>query len=384
MGFLKKYSIKNELVPLLMAVLIFIKCRPYFVWEISEILSLSISVIFAVMTFFYIDLKNSKRKVAFCILFTAYFLLSIFRNAHLGTLLNISLVFIPFIRYEYLSKIYDLFKTILSVCYLISIISLITILLGLQQPLGMIEPLNELKTYGYLEYIMLIFPTNVEDLIPRFCAVFDEPGVVGTMCGLMIIAEKFKFSDWRVLIILIAGFLSFSLYFYLILSIFLFFKSSTKYRILLIIIVLLLFAITSDNEIFYNRIWGRLEFEDGKMLGNNRNSDNFKQAWDYYKYTPQIIRGYGFKMAEEYSESASIQLFIFRDGLLFVVLYFISYLFYIKSYISSKIMSLFIFAVIFLTLYQRPGFCEVDFIFLFSVIIIKYSNYVGKRNSCFI
>lgn len=380
MGLLKNFALKNKLVYFIIAALLFIKCRPYFVWNMPEIYNISVSLLFSVLTCFFIDLKDNRRQLAFIVLLFAYILLSIFRGARFGAILNLSLAFIPFIKSESFLRIYDSFKTILSIVFFISILSSISVLLGIQFPRGVLDPINDVKLYGYLEYIMLIVPTNVEDLMPRFCAVFDEPGVVGTMCGMFVIAEKFKFSDWRIYVIFIAGLLSFSLYLYLILGAFLFFKSSTKYKIFIITLIIALYGVTKDNEIFHDRIWGRLEFEDGKMVGNNRNSDDFMRVWDVYKYSPKIIKGYGFKMAEEFNESSSIQLFIFRDGLLFVILFFVSILIYIRSFISSKYSMCMVFGVIFLTLYQRPGFCEADFIFLFTAIIINYSNYASLNS----
>jgi hypothetical protein len=47
----------------------------------------------------------------------------------------------------------------------------------------------------------------------RFCGMYDEPGMVGTMAALLLAAHQYYFRQWRVAILYLAGLLSFSLAF---------------------------------------------------------------------------------------------------------------------------------------------------------------------------
>lgn len=380
---LKSFLSKNNVLPLILALLLFLKCRPYFVWGWNELLLASLSLVIAFIALSKIDIKDRNRLIAFTVLLLAYFLISFLRGARMGAIIYISLAFIPFMKYDFFMQVYESFKSILAIVLCLSLGSLVLVLTGVLTPSGVIGALNDLKDYAYVQYFMLVIPTHVSDAFARFCSVFDEPGVVGTMCSLILIAEDFRFKDKRNIAFLVSGMLSFSLFFYMIVVIYLLLRSGIKGKIGWVAAILIFYIATRNTELFYDRIWSRLEFGgSGLIEGNNRNSDALLDIWDRYKFTPGIMFGYGDRFVKDFYESASIQLFILRDGFVFVFLYFYSFYKLMCAHISSKRNILIYLAVMFLTLYQRPGFCESDFTLLITAIIIANSSKNVSINNC--
>lgn len=54
--------------------------------------------------------------------------------------------------------------------------------------------------------------------IAQIFGMYDEPGVVGTIAGAILMTRQFNFKKWINIPIFIAGILSFSLFFYVILQ----------------------------------------------------------------------------------------------------------------------------------------------------------------------
>ena len=74
---------------------------------------------------------------------------------------------------------------------------------GIPVPGKIIAPLNAVKTYNYIAYPFLVIPNylgaglDVYFQSLRFCGPFDEPGVVGTIAGLMLYIDNFNLKDKR-------------------------------------------------------------------------------------------------------------------------------------------------------------------------------------------
>lgn len=377
-NFLKKRS--DIVEASILAILLFFTTQPYFIWPYIHIL-VFVSLAISLFCLLQIDIKSSRRKLPFFILFIAYLILSIHRGAQIGgTLLYLSLSFIPYIKVSLLKNTYKCFYIITVFVFAISILSYISVGIGLQTPIGQIEPLNDIKNYNYLEYIFLVIPGHLSDL-GRFCSVYDEPGVVGTISALILCIERFNLRKTGNIIIMIAGFLSFSLFFFLISAFFILYSLQNKHKLVFLLAVLALYYFTQDNDIANIYIWDRLELSDnGTISGDNRNSDALLDLWERSKMNPQILFGYGWDYVEDYTESASLQLFILRDGIIFVMLYLWSYLLMAKNLLKSYQKCLLFFLIMFGTLYQRPGFCNADFTLLFSAyIIINYERNTSIR-----
>ena len=361
-----------DFLSLLTAVLVVLLMRPYFTWQVPELVMPLISVAITLIALTHISFKNIDLLV---LLIFAYLLLSILRGAHLGgTLVNLSFAFLPFMRKDFFMKVYEKFRIVLVIFFTLSAVSYITVLIGLQSPINMLEPLNEVKVIQYYHYVFLVFPMSINDFA-RYCSIFDEPGVVGTVAALILFVERFSLKKKGNVIVLINGLLSLSLFFYLVIALYLLIKFPLKYKIAFVLGVSLLYITTINNDIIKVAIWDRLTItEEGELSGNNRNTEEFKAIWDQSKYNPKILTGYGADYVKGQEESASIQLFILRDGLIFVLMYFIVYLIYAKRMMKRRSDSFLFLIILSVTLYQRPGFCSIDYTLLFAAYILNTSK----------
>lgn len=371
-----------NVIALFTAVLVVVLMRPYFTWQVPEFIMPLVSVAITAIALPHIPIKHNKNIDLLFLLVLAYLFLSFLRGAHTGgTLINLSFAFLPFMRKDFLKNVYEKFRYIIIGLFTLSAVSYVTVLTGLQSPIGMIEPLNELKQMQYAHYLFLVLPAKL-DGFARYCSCFDEPGVVGTMSALMLFVEGFSFKRKGNYIILLNGLLSLSLFFYMAVAIYLLFKLPLKYKLAFVLGVSVLYASTINNEIIKVAIWDRLTLnEEGELSGDNRNSDELMAVWDQSKYNVHILTGYGESFIKDYEGSASIQLFILRDGLIFVLMYFTVYLLYAKRMMRKRPELLLFALILFVTLYQRPGFCGIDFTLLFSAYIISKSETNVSINS---
>ena len=367
---------------LLVALLVILLMRPYFFWMSPDIIMILGAIAITFIAILQTKIKGNKNIDLLFLLVFAYLFLSFVRGARVGgTLINLSFAFLPFMKMDFLLKVYEKFRFIIIGLFTLSMVSYITVLFGLQTSSELIEPLNDLKQLQYAKFFFLVLPSTL-DGFARYCSVFDEPGVVGTLAGLMMCVEGFNFKKKGNIVIFLNGLLSLSLFFYLISAIFLLYRLPGKYKILFVAGVIALYVFTIDNEILKIAIWDRLSFnEEGSLSGDNRNSEELLAVWDRAKFNVQILFGYGEKFVRDYTGSASIQLFILRDGLLFVLMYFAVYLLYAKRIMKSNRDFVLFGLILFLTLYQRPGFCGIDFTLLFSTYILSKSKSNVSINS---
>ncbi|MDA2621699.1 polymerase, partial [Bacillus cereus] len=121
-------------------------------------------------------------------------------------------------------KIYDWFIKIIAISYIPAIIVAFLLLLGIDLSWDNLISYSASKSnyrqylwsanyavyYGFSEQYFFSY----EGSIDRICAMFNEPGVVGTVSALILISKKLKLGRLYEKIILIAGILSLSMAFY--------------------------------------------------------------------------------------------------------------------------------------------------------------------------
>ena len=110
----------------------------------------------------------------------------------------------------------------------------------------------------------------------RICGLFNEPGYLGTICALILCYEKLDLKKIGNVILLITGFLTFSLAFLLILMIYMAVVGFKKpwYLAIIAVILLLYFLVLPRIEVGgrIGIILDRLRFADGKLVGDNRSN----------------------------------------------------------------------------------------------------------------
>lgn len=372
------HIINCDFKEILLAVLIFLACQPVFVWNYGITYALSSALIF-VFFFNRVDTKRNGNIFFLFVFCSAYLLLPILRSSNIATvLMYLAFAIIPCLDSKIIKGAYDYFRVLLIITFSLSIITLILIFIGVPLSYSVIEPINQLKQYSYIYYPFLLIPTYVEDgSFARFCSVFDEPGAVGTLAGLILSVENYNIKRYGNLIIFAAGCLSASLYFVVISFAYMFFFYQGKSKYYFVLFILLLYLITKDIDVFQRLVWDRIALSNsGKFQGDSRNTEEILKAFDELKYDFRILFGMGANYVDKIAGgSASIQVFILRDGFVFVLLFLCGYILMALRYIKNRKSLLFFVSFVLIgTLYQRPGFCNPDFLFLFTAFIFFHDE----------
>lgn len=362
------------------ALLFFLSLEPSITWSINKFFILCPLII---VLFLNIDISNKTNKRLFVIFFLLLSIIPISHNNSLfGFLFYTTVVVVPFLKKSFAINTYQIFKKLYAIITGLSIIVwVMAIIMQLNIPYSIIDPLNDLKDYSYRSYPFLVAPTFTLDVSSmfRFHCVFDEPGAVGTYCLLFLFIEGFNIKKWDNIIILVAGMISFSFFFFLSLIIFGISKVFTskqlkKYRLWTIAGVLVAFVSVLSVPFLYDVIGSRLEYDEdrGTLAGDNRSGEELDKYIESIRGTNTYFWGETEDVVEEFSANAGIKNAILRYGIVFIILFFVFFFFYAKSRLKGNNMELLLFMVLLvLTLYQRPGFVNVNRLFFFSVAVMS-------------
>ncbi len=369
-----KYTSKDKLAGTCLGVLLFMRTMPCYLWALEDFLRPLCAILIMMLCVTNMS-KEKWTKIIFLSIACAYVWATVFVD-HSGiiTLFNfLAFAFIPTLKKSVVLETYKTFRKILVVILSLSILNYFFVLLGIDFMGIVIEPLNKLKDYKYVMHPFLVTPIGFES--NRFHAIYDEPGHIGTMMGLILIAERMNLHKKGNIILLIAGLLSFSFYFYvaMIFGVVLFSKK-TKRKWLNVSILIGFILVTYNNEFLYNTLWYRFEYdtETGTLVGDNRSSKSLDNAYDAIKHTSLFYTGMGSAATGDYAGSASLKLIILKHGFIFLFFNLLGYLLLAIRQIEDKkeLLTFFIFFI--LTLYQRPGFYNTSSIFLYVIVIYVF------------
>jgi len=378
------------LISVLLGIVFFFYTNPFYVWHYKQVRYV-IEIVGAIIMLSNLDLKGSNSKITLCFLLVFYLYIIIVLKANFfGSLLLLSFLPLPFIKRNLLKKSFDVFYKIYTLFLLLSVINYVLWLCGIPMPYRIIEPFNTIKTYEYIAYPFLVIPNQTLDIL-RFHGIYEEPGNVGTISALLICSRKLDMKDWKTWSLILGGLLSLSLFFYIIIIIYLIWtlflnKSKLSYRLLFCIIGLCFaYACFRPDTVLSQAIGNRLHYDkqSGTISGNNRNTSSFENYLKTLEIdSPILYLGSKLTTTEsEYNEiarlkegSASLQSGIIDYGLIAFALYFIFYLLFMEINNIGIKERLFIFSIIFLTIWQRPFILSKEFNLIFCMWIISCSK----------
>lgn len=278
-------------------------------------------------------------------------------------------------------KSYNKFIKIFVVTTTISaIVYLLVVVLGLNLPYVNIAPLNPLKPYTYNAYPFLVIPKVYSF---RFFGCFDEPGVVGTVCAVILLMRKFDLKEKENILILIFGIISFSLFFYIITLIYVLLFARSKYKLLVLTLFVTLAFLVTQESILYDLIFARMQFEDGQMVGNNRDVGLDAYWYQNFKRSEDFWWGLGTGTKEIYNPGgASYKDRIIEFGAVFFFAYVCAFIMYgiHKLRPSPKNILIYI-LVICSVLFQRPFITNITYILMIYIPILSLSNEYNKQTN---
>lgn len=244
--------------------------------------------------------------------------------------------FVTIASYEFKSKLYKSLDFFLKFLCLISLLGWFGLMFGLSLP-HYHTVTNDY--YDHEVYYLFLFNRTEFEFLPRFAGQFLEPGHLGSTCCMMLFINRYnlrKLSNW---IYLVSIAMSFSLAAYCLfcIGLFLYFYFSGKKVLMKLLLALsfvgalYVFAITYNNgeNDVNNRIFARLEFVNGKMVGNNRTAPVFDSYYNNWLDRGDVFLGFGRGNLQRHKElqlgTAGYQRFLFQHGFLGVILVFLLY-----------------------------------------------------------
>lgn len=366
-------------VALLLAILFFIRIRPYYLWSVEDIVRPLCAIL--IMGISVMNFSRKKHSLLiFTLLVLAYLWATLFVDGSpIITVLNfLGFAFIPLIKKKLILDTYGYFKKIFCVVLFLCIVNYLLSVLGMSINLGTMTYENGPQTITFIKQPFYIQSVGQSYALPRFNGIFDEPGVIGTICGLMLLCERMNFQNKYNRILLVGGLLSLSFYFIITLFLgLLLFSERSKNKWKWVFILTVLAIVSYQIPQVYDSIWTRFEWnaESGTFVGDNRHDLGFMNFWDSIKGTPLMITGVGSLVAGEYiGTSASMLVVIAKHGLLFVVPIITAFIIMAYREFNDKKMWVAFVVFFILTLYQRPGFYSTYSLALYTMVIYRFSK----------
>ena len=266
------------------------------------------------------------------------------------------------------------FINVLSVILLISLIEYVVIVL-FHNGIVLYHNLQRTDTDDvrllqiFNQYLFNLIIQN--DLIPRFQSLCEEPGCVGTLCGLLIFPlQRDKKHRFQYIVFIVAGILSMSLAFYALFLLHLLIgRKFTITSCILAAIIVILFYYFKDS--FEEGIILRLQ--SGRI--DNRLSEDFSYQFDNAWTRGELWLPHGQKSG---SFGAGAKMWLWKYGIIAFIPLFLSYCYYyynkVKRYHSALWPSIIFFVTFWISFYQRHLITNFEYMMVFLVAPIIWAR----------
>lgn len=352
-----------------LSTLAIILVSPFLVWN-DQLLIFRIVYFLGIFIGFYIFIRYHDSTLYNTSLVLFFFLVSLYTMV-VGTENN-HLTYIPFLALIYISlkpiehlRVFDYFTTILAVIYSLGLLSYFMEILGLNVSIGTAIAPNPTKS-PYLVYFGHIEETDLP--IYRFSSIFDEPGVVGTLNGLILASIGISKQNIKSIILLLAGLISFSLAFYIILAIILIKNLNLTYIIIVFSLLTMVWFLQGEKMDYL--IVNRVVHGNENLEVGNRTGDAFDEYYDIFvaKGGNSLIFGKGsgtYRMeAEEGMTPSSYKTLIIDNGIVGVAL-IVCFFALCVYYLNNSKKGWFLFFIFIISGYQRPDLMTFYIIVMF-------------------
>lgn len=364
---------KFDLLAIITGFLLFIAMRPFWIWDFSKYLMMLVLILPILPMIIRNDMKA--HRAAFAV-FLIILLMNDFIRGYgiLYAIYNTVLVFVPFCKRQFAANAFDVFRKILAICFAISIVEWFMVFAGYDLPSFNINPLNELKPYDYTAYPPLLVVSNKFLEYFRFLSSFDEPGVVGTISLIILYIENFNLKNFYNVIIFVAGISSFSLFFYVGSILYVGIKYGIRrpaYIVGFFFAIAAFYLFTKDNPVLDELVYSRFEWDEskGSFVGDNRSNDKLDPYYESIRGSWGYFWGFDEKVYTQYGETSTYKVAVLQYGMVFCVAYVFFFMaFAWKRGLNRNDFYLFC-TLIVSTLYQRPGFFDVVYVFAFAHFI---------------
>lgn len=325
---------------------------------------------------FLLSLANLRKKESDTILyFLPYFfyVLVSWEGFPLDSLLSCFLFAILTRRQKVDSLIF--FRYYLIITSFFGIIGYLSFIFGVPLP-NTVAPMYGDAGGSYINYHFTYLDLSLDGL--RLCGLFNEPGYFGTILALVLMTEDFNFRRIGNIVMLLAGILTASMAFFVLIALYVFLSNITKPKRLISIIVVavvILFILLKSNILpqdLVDHLVGRMKIEDGKFVGDNRSSTGIDEFFESFLQSDKAWLGYGNKLPIDFEFALTYKMHIIKYGILGALLTWGLLLFSSIKIASKRLcwQKIVFITGFFVSIYQRPGiFLPFYFLILFGGIL---------------
>lgn len=361
----------------IVAVLLFLITNPYFIWHTP--IPIIAVVGFYIMTFVHYKPIERKFHIAFALFLLFYFIVGLRFGIQLSLFYTIAIPLVFYIDKEFFCNSFNKFIKIFSVFIFFSLIVyfLVTVL-HVSLPHYSLSPLNVFKEinsgFVYDAYPLLLVGPSYSDLVmPRFFGIYDEPGVVGTISAVVLVVNKYKLRDKYMIPIFLAGFFSFSLFFYVITIFYYIFSVRRRNVLFTLILALTLFYLLSLIPGVNHLVYNRFTFENGVWLGNSRDKEGYSVWFDQFMDSYDFWLGLGPQGSTLHNfGGASFKDIIVNYGIIMFAIYVLSLILFVIKQRKGTYYSILAIFVIAGYIFQRPFITDV--FMTISFMYLLFSN----------
>lgn len=365
---------------LLMATFAFLLSYPYFIWH-TKIPSLVLPVVFLLL------LSHRKKRysdiITLVVFIILYFYASIRGPFTIWGSITVSLLWIIFIADKFfLYSSFRIYKTFFAATLIPALLCfIIVVICGVGLPYHDIASFNAIKDGTYRAYpFFVMYEETIGFPMLRFNAYYDEPGLVGTISAILLISDRCNLKHKENIPIFLAGIFSLSLFFYVILGVYIFIFASIRKKIITLIVLIIAFYMLSTNEYLKDSFFVRFALNGDKLAGDTRTSVTYDMWFKNFILTPTALWGLGGDFASRKNlGGASYKDLIVTYGLVFYVVYVLSFLRYFYScnkQFLCFLVSVFTFGCV---IYQRPSVTDFFYVFLFCGLACTLSYKSAKK-----
>lgn len=299
-------------------------------------------------------------------------------------------------------KAYDVFLTVFAVSLILPILYWVLFRIGKTIPYTWLDSYEEIKIirgHYYKLYPLASQRVSIYDPLVeiKLSGIFDESGRVGTLCGLFLASERFRLKGkWRNIVMMIAGFLSFSLAFFIIGIIYYICKCVELNKIknisivVLIIVIYIGFINIDFSDPTLSTLQNRIIITESGLVGDNRTNDAFDALMDDFNRSDLYTRLFGAGdgaigeiQASRNIDGSSYKCMIYNFGyvgyglsIIWLVMYGIIQM---KQKRSDRVQMFSLLVLYLANMYQRPSVFYMGYLLImFGGMVKAYPEYMAE------
>ena len=247
---------------------------------------------------------------------------------------------------------------------------------------------NNAIVENYIDYkFIFLYRASSSISLVRLCGICNEPGYFGTICALILCASSLNLKKKSNIIILIAGFLTFSLAFIITLVIYLLLKYLKDVRTVILTVLLTCFYLFLLPNIYtgnptIDRFIQRMTITDEGLAGDNRTTDELEYVFDdVVKNKPLFGYGNNYIKSKNLKGSLSYKTYIIQYGFVGCILLW-GILLLAALYKNKNYLSIIYIIAFFVNIYQRPNIMTLQYqILLFGGLAFINAKLRAKANA---